>query len=112
MRIGDWSADVCSSDLGQAGGGQAIQQVAPLIEPVGDIGVDAVMAVGASLDADFMQRDVQRALADHVHHVTGRPLPVEPRGRDDRERVVEGNGESVRVYVGGVGVLNNNIHIK
>src|SRR3546814_20666536 len=93
MRISDWSSDVCSSDLS---GGQ-----------VGDSGV---LFSGAG--AEFPATDTLKKLGDMVVHfgkLTHGAIKigdlVEMKVDGDRKSVVKGKSVSVRVDLGGRGII-------
>src|SRR3546814_9583320 len=53
MRISDWSSDVCSSDLMAAA---ALPLIAPLLEVAGEMPVDLLQRLFASLDPQLVVR--------------------------------------------------------
>src|SRR3546814_11073578 len=97
MRISDWSSDVCSSDLQQAG-------IADGPAPAG-----TASALGGGLERDRRQCGAA-AGAEHAPLVQPRlqpptgPAPGKRRGKD-RKSVVEGKSVSVRVELGGRSII-------
>src|SRR3546814_17100551 len=92
MRIIDWSADVCSSDL------QHWQKGAELIalDQIGWIGDD-----GAARHALWAPDMVAANGRHHLYFSVGPHNPTPNRLRVDRKSVVSGQSVSVRVDLGG-----------
>src|SRR3546814_3302555 len=72
MRISDWSSDVCSSDL-------AARVEAAALAAVGEAAVVVLSDYGKGLLSDALVAAVIAAAAR-----LGRPLVVDPKGRDFR----------------------------
>src|SRR3546814_21006357 len=105
MRISDWSSDVCSSDLRYALKIQRRVIAAQIIgrgtghahrHPHLSIKLFQLDPFGALLLADDQLR--------HAHVGVGKPPESQP-GRGDRKSVVWGKSVSVRVDLGGRGIM-------
>src|SRR3546814_10969325 len=100
MRISDWSSDVCSSDLVEAGLGARKEGIAGvLLLQLGNRD-----RLGGA--AGFRQQDVGLAPADVLQHAAGATLQQQDAGQGDRQdagevgadrkSVVEGKSVAVR----------------
>src|SRR3546814_16202006 len=99
MRISDWSSDVCSSDLPDAGVDRRARQTAQVFQRMQ---TDAKRQLQAAVKAGggkaaCRQRRVVEECADEADHLVHR-APVVPQ---DRTSVVWGTRVSVRVDFGG-----------
>src|SRR3546814_18430630 len=113
MRISDWSSDVCSSDLAcgkqlrDRGAGQ------PAINDHGDTGWDKERGFGTGgdqTDGEPLRVPVLAQL--RIHNATDRRHGGGSRARhraehQDRKSDVEGKRVSVRVDLGGRGIMQN-----
>src|SRR3546814_19367518 len=102
MRISDWSSDVCSSDLPPIG-----KTVPPARQTIAEL---LPCATAQEAKRQKPQRGDRRyrqapgkAITSHQHLV---PLiKVDGQARTDRKSVVEGKSVSVRVDLGGRGII-------
>src|SRR3546814_15367105 len=97
MRISDWSSDVCSSDLERAPG-DAIGA-----KPVEDRPVEARR--GGDRGVGMERIIVAREAVDQRLLGPGCKFGALVRGRGDRKSVVWGKSVSVRVDLGGRGII-------
>src|SRR3546814_20169839 len=97
MRISDWSSDVCSSDLEPRR--YVFQQRMGLA--IADINEDYALDF---LDVIRFQRMTPDLYALGVRQNVNE-LPAVPSVRPDRQGVVYGKGESVRVTLGGRSII-------
>src|SRR3546814_15780170 len=95
MRISDWSSDVCSSDLLNAGSGTASPHRKPRAE-AGKLGC------GGRIDRRGARLGLLRLPATVGYARNFRRVDRQPDGaRTDRKSVVSGKGVSVSVDTGG-----------
>src|SRR3546814_21156313 len=114
MRISDWSSDVCSSDLkGAAAMAKVVEDHWPhpltglVITPYGhgvDCGLIEVVEAGHPVPDDAGRRGTERVLA-MVADLTEDALVIGLFLGGDRKRVVSGKSVSVRVALGGGGII-------
>src|SRR3546814_20461747 len=97
MRISDWSSDVCSSDLSSKRG--STEKKGPLRRvPSKSSSADAI--ANASL-----WHSVMASLSRSLAFVPGIRSSSQTDARSDRKSVVEGKCVSVRVELGGRGII-------
>src|SRR3546814_12737031 len=119
MRISDWSSDVCSSDLGAAGGrscgGAQVEPVPDLDERGYQIAHHRFVMRRAGREAQPFGAARHRGIVDRldVDAVFGEQHVAALLGLDriadqERKSVVEGKSVSVRVDLGGRRVIKKN----
>src|SRR3546814_12603058 len=113
MRISDWSSDVCSSDLKGLDSNGALQHYALRSSHLeaGEFWVEIRNDVSSSaikIDCSEMPR-FQRCLAqaDELAPVARLTIDQQRGRRIDRKSVVSGKSVSVRVELGGRGIIKN-----
>src|SRR3546814_17088088 len=108
MRISDWSSDVCSSDLARTGA----RTEGARDDKRRDPSASRPDAEARPARPQRRKRRGDRALGGQgrrrAAHPPGRIDPVQRArpGRPDRQSVVEGKRETVRVNLGGDRMLN------
>src|SRR3546814_18690717 len=101
MRISDWSSDVCSSDL--EGGGAPAKKEASAAAPAAPAAASAPAPAPAKTAEPVQDESASAALTLSpavrrlvLEHGVD-PTRIKGTGKEDRNSVVEGKGEAVRV---------------
>src|SRR3546814_20223603 len=104
MRISDWSSDVCSSDLGVDR--RQVAGVEHLFDERDRL-VHFALHLGLLLFSIGFAVDIDHAIIVRMHNLCGRRFFRRGMGgRADRTSVAKGRSVSVRLDLGGRGIIN------